>query len=80
MFDENPDEIIYRSQRALAEWTWLSIIADRPDKLVEALTREARLLASVAYEHPEKALPILELIDGYKDLADEVESRVFQMA
>jgi hypothetical protein len=38
------------------------------------LNREARCLASVAYEHPEKALTILGLIDGYKDMALQVES------
>ena len=72
MFDEEPDQIIHKSQRALAEWTWLSTIADDPGQLVEVLNREVRLLASVAYDHPDKARPILDLIDGYKDLADQV--------
>jgi hypothetical protein len=76
MFDEEPDQIIHKSQRALAEWTWLSTICDRPDQLVDVLNREARLLASVAYEHPKKAKSILDLIDGYKDLVSQVESRL----
>ncbi len=73
MFDEEPHEIIRKSQRALAEWSWLSTIDDRPEDLLEVLNRETRILASVAYEHPDKAISILDLIDGYKDLISQVE-------
>lgn len=72
MFDEDPNHMIHKSQQALARWSWLSTIADRPDLLAEVLNREVRLLAGIADEHPDSALKILELIDGYKDLADQL--------
>lgn len=69
----NPDETIAKSRRALAAWDWMSMISQRPDEVVRLLHDEARMLETLALEHPDRAVAAAQLIAAFEKLSGAIE-------
>ena len=68
------DEQITKSRRVLAAWQWMSTISTRPDEVVRLLNSEARSLTTLAIQNPEKAAMVVQLIHGFRKLANTVQT------
>lgn len=68
-FEEN----VLKSRRALAAWQWMSKLSARPEEVARLLHTEARRLAVMALERPEKAASVIQLIQAYRQLATAVQ-------
>lgn len=74
--EEGPDAKILKSCRVLAAWGWMSRLSSDPDEVVRQLNIEARALAQLAMDHPNKARAVQQLIAAYKSLANHVMDRM----
>ena len=68
------EEQITKSRRVLAAWQWMSTISTRPDEVLRLLNTEARSLTTLAIQNPEKAAMVVQLIDGFRKLANTVQN------
>jgi hypothetical protein len=49
--------------------------SEYPDEVVRLLNIDARKLGELAVEHPDLAMECVELMDDYKQLANDVQER-----